>query len=52
MLATHTKDAVYLLENAGLNVIVEGRGTVIGQSIQPGSRIVKGEIIKLTMSFT
>jgi cell division protein FtsI (penicillin-binding protein 3) len=46
------KDAVYLLENAGLNVIVEGRGTVIGQSIPPGSRIVKGEIIKLTMSFT
>ena len=46
------KDAVYLLENAGLKVIVDGRGTVTGQSLSPGKRIVKGESIILTMSFS
>jgi len=46
------KDAVYLLENAGLKVIIHGRGKVLKQSIPPGSRIVKGQKIKLTMSFT
>ena len=46
------KDAVYLLENAGLKVIIHGRGKVLEQSIPPGSRIVKGQKIKLTMSFT
>jgi cell division protein FtsI (penicillin-binding protein 3) len=46
------KDAVYLLENAGLKVILHGRGKVMEQSIPPGSRIVKGEKIVLTMSFT
>jgi cell division protein FtsI (penicillin-binding protein 3) len=46
------KDAVYLLENAGLKVIVDGRGTVTGQSLSPGTRIVKGESIRLTMSFS
>jgi cell division protein FtsI (penicillin-binding protein 3) len=46
------KDAVYLLENAGLNVIINGRGKVMEQSIPPGSRIVKGQKIVLTMSFT
>ncbi len=45
------KDAVYLLENAGLRVIVDGRGKVTGQSLLPGTRIVKGEDIVLTMSF-
>ncbi len=46
------KDAVYLLENSGLKVIVRGRGTVTGQSLPPGKRIEKGETITLTMSFT
>ena len=46
------KDAVYLLENAGLKVTVLGRGKVVKQSIPPGSRIVKGQEIVLTMSFT
>ncbi len=46
------KDAVYLLENAGLKVVVHGRGKVLEQSISPGSRIVKGQKIVLTMSFT
>jgi cell division protein FtsI (penicillin-binding protein 3) len=46
------KDAVYLLENAGLNVQVVGRGSVRSQSIMPGKRITKGDKITLTMSFT
>jgi len=46
------KDAVYLLENAGLKVIIHGRGKVLQQSIPPGNRIVKGQKIVLTMSFT
>ncbi len=44
------KDAVYLLESSGLNVITEGRGTVRSQSILPGAIIKKGQTIKLTMS--
>ncbi len=45
------KDAIYLLENMGLKVIVKGRGSVRSQSIQPGTRIKKGESIVLEMSF-
>ena len=44
------KDAVFLLENAGLDVLVSGRGTVLDQSITPGARVEKGERINLTMS--
>ncbi len=44
-------DAVYLLENAGLKVIVRGRGKVMEQSIPPGSPVKKGQKIILTMSF-
>jgi len=36
------KDAIYLLEQQGLNVIVNGKGTVIKQSINPGLQISKG----------
>lgn len=43
-------DAVFLLEKAGLIVIVEGRGTVRSQSIMPGEMIVKGQEISLKMS--
>ncbi|MCK4747563.1 MAG: PASTA domain-containing protein, partial [Bacteroidales bacterium] len=46
------KDAVYLLENAGLRVIVQGRGKVVEQSLSPGSQINKGQKIVLTMSFS
>ena len=44
------KDALYLLENAGLKVIVRGRGKVIHQSIQPGTRVHPGNMIVLEMS--
>jgi cell division protein FtsI (penicillin-binding protein 3) len=44
------KDAIYLLENAGLRVRLLGRGSVRSQSIMPGSRIRKGEQIVLEMT--
>ncbi len=44
------KDAVYLLENAGLKVRLLGRGSVRRQSIQPGTRIIKGQQIVLEMT--
>jgi len=46
------KDAVYLLENSGLKVISRGRGTVRSQSLLPGARINRGDVIILEMSIT
>lgn len=45
------KDALYILENSGLKVVVKGRGKVVKQSISPGTRIVQGSTIYLEMSF-
>jgi cell division protein FtsI (penicillin-binding protein 3) len=36
------KDALYLLEQQGMNVLVNGKGTVAKQSINPGQPIYKG----------
>jgi cell division protein FtsI (penicillin-binding protein 3) len=44
------KDAIYLLENAGLRVRLLGRGSVRYQSIAPGSKVGKGDMITLEMS--
>jgi cell division protein FtsI (penicillin-binding protein 3) len=44
------KDALYLLENSGLKVTVNGRGTVRSQSVTPGVRAQHGERIILEMS--
>lgn len=44
------KDAVYILENMGLDVDVRGRGTILSQSIEPGARISKGNKVVLEMS--
>ncbi len=44
------KDAVYMLENSGLQVQVVGRGKVHVQSIAPGTIIVKGQNIILQLS--
>lgn len=46
------KDAVFLLENMGLRVEVIGRGSIKSQSITPGTRITRGDKIKLELSFT
>ncbi len=44
------KDAIFILENAGLSVEFKGRGTVLSQSIIPGSRISNGDLVVLEMS--
>ena len=44
------KDALFILENVGLSVEFQGRGTVLDQSVTPGARISKGEVIVLEMS--
>lgn len=44
------QDAVFLLENMGLRVNAEGRGTVKFQSLSPGTRITKGTEIKLGLT--
>ncbi|MDR1160854.1 MAG: PASTA domain-containing protein [Tannerellaceae bacterium] len=43
------KDAVYLLEDAGLKVELSGLGRVVRQSIQPGAQAQKGQTITLTL---
>ena len=44
------KDAVYLLENSGLKVLVEGAGKVKEQSLAPGQKLIKGMSISLKLS--
>lgn len=44
------KDAVYMLENSGLQVQVVGKGRVRGQSVQAGTKIIKGQNITLQLS--
>lgn len=44
------KDAVFILEQIGLNVIVKGRGTVQKQSVAPGKKCKKGDKIILELS--
>ncbi len=43
------RDAVYLLEKSGLRVNLNGSGRVMGQSFQPGQRLVRGSTITLTL---
>lgn len=43
------KDAVYLMEQAGLRVSLSGIGRVVSQSIQPGQRASKGQTVLLTL---
>ena len=43
------KDALYLLENAGLRVQVRGAGRVRVQSLLPGSRIRQGQSIMIEL---
>ncbi len=44
------RDAIYVLENAGLKVSVDGRGRVATQSMTPGGKLIKGSTIQLRMS--
>ena len=43
-------NAVYLLENAGLRVIIKGVGKVKQQSLPPGTQIKPGQTVYLTLS--
>lgn len=43
------RDAVYLLEKSGLRVSLSGAGKVVSQSFQPGSAIVKGKTISISL---
>jgi len=45
------KDALFILENLGLTVELKGRGTILNQSVTPGARISKGDLVVLEMSF-
>jgi cell division protein FtsI (penicillin-binding protein 3) len=44
------KDALFLLENMGLQVEIDGRGTVRGQSPVPGTLLRAGDKVQLKMS--
>jgi cell division protein FtsI (penicillin-binding protein 3) len=50
VLGMGAKDAVFLLENTGLRVVIKGYGKVQRQSLSPGSRVVKGATIVLSMT--
>jgi cell division protein FtsI (penicillin-binding protein 3) len=43
------RDAIYLLENSGLNVKVSGKGSVRKQSLDPGTKIQKGQKIVIEL---
>jgi cell division protein FtsI (penicillin-binding protein 3) len=44
------RDAIFLLENEGLRVRVNGRGMVKYQSIQAGKRVQEGQLIEIELS--
>ena len=44
------KDALYVLENNGLSVQINGKGKVVGQSITAGSPVNKGQSIILYLN--
>jgi cell division protein FtsI (penicillin-binding protein 3) len=43
------RDAVYLLGNMGLDIVLTGHGKVHSQSISPGTYVHKGQHIGLTL---
>ena len=44
------RSAIKLLESRGLNVAVQGAGRVTRQSLQPGSKAIRGQKITLTLA--
>jgi len=46
------KDALFLLENMKLKVVVNGKGKVKSQSIAAGTKITKGQTVYLEMNIT
>lgn len=43
------KDAVNLLESQGMSVLISGYGTVKKQSLKPGQKFHKGDVIKIIL---
>jgi cell division protein FtsI (penicillin-binding protein 3) len=43
------RNAIYLMENAGLQVRVTGVGKVKKQSLKPGNKYQKGQTVLLTL---
>ena len=50
VLGMGARDAIYILENLGLSVKIEGRGTVVKQSINAGTQITTPREIILKLS--
>jgi cell division protein FtsI (penicillin-binding protein 3) len=44
------KDAVFLLEQMGLKVLLNGKGNVVRQSLSPGRMYLKGSIVMLDLA--
>jgi cell division protein FtsI (penicillin-binding protein 3) len=44
------KDAVFLLEQMGLKVVLNGKGNVVRQSLSPGRMYLKGSIVMLDLA--
>ncbi|HEU4575970.1 MAG TPA: penicillin-binding protein [Chitinophagaceae bacterium] len=44
------KDALYILENRGIKVEVEGKGKIVNQSLAPGSALGKDTEVKLQLA--
>lgn len=44
------KDALFLLENAGLKVKIEGKGKVVSQSLKPGQPVKNADQIEIQLS--
>jgi cell division protein FtsI (penicillin-binding protein 3) len=43
------KDALFLLENMNLKVTFTGKGRVVQQSVEPGTKITKGQLVSLVL---
>lgn len=49
VLGMGARDAVYLLEQAGMRVNLTGSGKVVTQSFRPGQNVVKGTTVSITL---
>jgi cell division protein FtsI (penicillin-binding protein 3) len=44
------KDALFMLENMGLKVVVKGKGKVTSQSVEIGKQVTKGMVVYIELS--
>ena len=44
------KDALYLLENRDIKVLIKGRGRVVAQDVLPGTVIIKNQTVTLLLN--